>query len=444
MTVSDWISAHPRPMMGSKRRCRTRPAARQPGCACSGIAYQPGEAHGRRAPPAPVVESAAVPSLSADVVAVFVAKTARTFCYGFLGIVLPLYLADLGMTAAGIGTAVTLTLAGSAILTWAIRRPAERLGPRAPLLALSALSAASALLLLGSAWPPLVVLAAVLGNVAVGTGETGPFLTIEQVVIARVVTPDRRTQVLGLYNFLGYAAGAVGAATVGLAPGPRALFLAFLAAALVQALAYSRLPALVVPPRPRAAGGTSSAPLIRRFAALFALDSFAGGFVVQSLVSYYLYQRYDLGLEALGLIFGVAQILTAISILVTAWVAARLGLLATMVVSHLISNVFLIGVAFAPTAGAAIALIFLRQLLSQMDVPTRQAYVMAVVADHEREAAAALPNLWRTVAQAITPSVTGWVMQSVALSAPFVLGGGLKIVYDVLIWLSFRKVKLRE
>jgi MFS family permease len=393
--------------------------------------------------PPPMIQSAAVSPLGADVVAVFVAKTARTFCYGFLGIVLPVYLTALGMSATGVGFTITLTLAGSAVLTWAIRRPAERWGPRAPLLALAALSATAALLLLGSAWVPLVVLAAVIGNVAVGTGETGPFLTIEQVVIARVVRPERRTHVLGIYNFLGYAAGALGAAAVGLAPGYRTLFLVFLAAALVQAVAYMRLQIGAAPAR-RAPGAVSSAPLIRRFAALFALDSFAGGFVVQSLVSYYLYQRYGLSLEALGLVFGVAQVLTAISILLTARVAARFGLLATMVVSHLISNVFLIGVAFAPTAGVAIALIFLRQLLSQMDVPTRQAYVMAVVADHEREAAAALPNLWRTVAQAITPAVTGWVMQSVALAAPFVLGGGLKIVYDVLIWLTFRKVKLRE
>ena len=179
-------------------------------------------------------------------------------------------------------------------------------------------------------------------------------------------------------------------------------------------------------------------------AALFALDSFAGGFVVQSLVSYYLYQRYGLGLEALGLVFGVAQILTAVSLLFAARAATRFGLLETMVVSHLLSNVFLIAVAAAPTASVAIALIFLRQLLSQMDVPTRQAYVMAVVADHEREAAASFTNLSRTVAQAVTPALTGWVMQSIALSAPFVLGGGLKIVYDVLIWLTFRDVTLRE
>jgi MFS family permease len=382
-------------------------------------------------------------SLTADVLAVLVAKTARTFCYGFLGIVLPVYLSALGVSASGIGIAVTLTLAGSALLTWAVRRPAERLGPRAPLLALVALSAASALLLLGSSWPPLVVLAAILGNVAVGAGETGPFLTIEQVVIARAVAAERRTHVLSLYNFLGYGAGAAGAATVGLVPGYRALFLIFLGAAVVQAIAYSRLRVRPAPIR-RGDGTRSSAPLIRRFAALFALDSFAGGFVVQSLVTYYLHQRYGLGLDTLGFVFGVAQLLTALSLLLAARAATRFGLLETMVVSHLVSNVFLIAVAGAPTAGAAIVLIWLRQLLSQMDVPTRQAYVMAVVADHEREAAASLTNLSRTVAQAVTPALTGWVMQTIALSAPFVLGGGLKIVYDVLIWLTFRRVKLRE
>jgi len=377
------------------------------------------------------------------VVAVLVAKTARTFCYGFLGIVLPVYLGTLGVSASGIGVAVTLTLAGSALLTWAVRRPAERFGPRAPLLGLVVLSASSALLLLGSAWPPLVVLAAILGNVAVGTGETGPFLAMEQVVIARAVPADRRTRVLGLYNFLGYGAGAIGAAAVGLVPGYRALFVIFLVAAAVQAAAYSRLRAGTTPAR-RVAGARPSAPLIRRFAALFALDSFAGGFVLQSLVSYYLYRRYDLELETLGLIFGVAQILTAISVLLAARVAERYGLLQTMVVSHLLSNVALIAIAAAPSAAVAVALLFLRQLLSQMDVPTRQAYVMAVVADHEREAAASLTNLSRTVAQAVTPALTGWVMQTIALAAPFVLGGGLKVVYDVLIWLTFRHVELRE
>jgi len=384
-----------------------------------------------------------MPALTADVAAVLVAKTARTFCYGFLGIVLPVYLGELGVSTWGIGVAVTLTLAGSAVLTWLVRRPAERFGPRAPLLALVALSAASALLLLGSSWAPLVVLAAIIGNVAVGAGETGPFLAIEQVVVARAVPPDRRTHVLGLYNFLGYGGGAVGAAAIGLAPGYRTMFLVFLGAALLQAIAYGRLRVGAAPAR-RTETAVSSAPLIRRFAALFAIDSFAGGFVIQSLVSYYLYRRYALELHTLGLIFGVAQILTAVSVLLAARVASRYGLLPTMVVTHLVSNVALITIAAAPDAATAVALLFLRQLLSQMDVPTRQAYVMAVVADHEREAAASLTNLSRTIAQAITPALTGWVMQTVAFSAPFVLGGGLKIVYDVLIWLTFRNVQLRE
>jgi MFS family permease len=384
-----------------------------------------------------------VSALSGDVGAVLAAKTMRTFCYGFLGIVVPIHLSELGVSATGVGVAITLTLAGSALLTWAVRRPAERHGPRAPLLALVGLSAIAALLFLGSAWAPLVVLAAILGNVAVGTGETGPFLTIEQVVIARAVRADRRTHVLGIYNFAGYGAGAVGAAVVGFFPGSRALFVTFLLAAAVQAIAYSRLRTGAAPRRP-ADGSTSSGPLIRRFAMLFALDSFAGGFVLQSLVSYYLHRRYGLGLEALGMIFGVAQIITAISVLLAARVARRYGLLPTMVVSHLVSNLALIAIAAAPSATVAVAFLFLRQLLSQMDVPTRQAYVMAVVGDHEREAAASLTNLSRTVAQAITPALTGWVMQTIALSSPFVLGGVLKIAYDVLIWRSFRDVKLRD
>src|SRR5581483_1512718 len=183
--------------------------------------------------------------------------------------------------------------------------------------------------------------------------------------------------------------------------------------------------------------------LIRRLAALFSLDSFAGGFVLQSLIAYYLHERYGLGLEALGQVFFVAQILTAASLLVAARAARRFGLLNTMVVSHLVSNVFLIGIAMAPTAWVAVALLYSRQLLSQMDVPTRQAYVMTVVEDFERETAAEVTTLWRTVAQAVSPAVTGWVMAGIALSAPFVLGGTLKIAYDVLLYATFRNVKPR-
>jgi MFS family permease len=374
------------------------------------------------------------------VTAVYAAKTARTTAYGFLGIALPVYLAELGLGPGEIGVAVSLTLVGSAVLTLAVRRPAERLGARAALVGLSLLSVLAAGLLLVSREPWLVVAAAMLGNVAVATGETGPFLAIDQVVIARAVSGEGRTWALSVYNLLGYAAGALGAAALATAPGYATLFSLFLALALVQALAYARLPreGAVVS---RQRGPLPSAPMIRRLAALFALDSFAGGFVLQSLVSYFLHTRFGLSLASLGAVFAVAQVLTAVSVLLAARAAGRFGLLPTMVVSHLVSNVFLIAIAFAPDAGVAVALWLARSLLSQMDVPTRQAYVMAIVQDHEREAAAVFTTLARSVAQTFTPALTGWIMQAVALSAPFALGGGLKIVYDLLLYRTFRHVK---
>jgi len=378
-----------------------------------------------------------------EVAAVFAAKAVRTFAYGYLGILLPLYLADLGLSAAGVGAFVTLTLVGSAALTWGVRVPAERLGVRAALLGLALLSVAAGVLLLAVREPWLVVLAAMLGNVAVGVGETGPFLSVEQVIIARAVSAGRRTSVLSVYNLLGYGAAALGAAVVGVLS-PHALFALFLAAAVIQALAYLRLPATPAVRTAAAAGPGPSAAIIRRLAALFALDSFAGGFVLQSLVAYFLHVRFGLGLEALGQVFFVAQVVTALSLLLAARCAVRFGLLNTMVVSHLVSNVFLIAIAAAPAAWLAVVLLFARQLLSQMDVPTRQAYVMGLVEDHEREAAATTTTLWRTVTQAVSPAVTGWIMASVALAAPFVIGGGLKIVYDVLLYRTFRDVKPRD
>lgn len=374
--------------------------------------------------------------------AVFAAKTARTFCYGFLGVMLPVYLSDLGMSSTDVGVAVTLMLVGSAALTWAIRGPTERYGAGPTLLGLAALSALSAIVLLSSANGWLVVVAAAIGNVAVGTGETGPFLTIEQVVVARAASPERRTAILSVYNVLGYGAAALGAATVGLVPVYRLLFFVFLVGAGLQALAYMRLPTTSRMTRHSPIGARPSAKIIRALAALFALDSFAGGFVLQSLVAYYLHVRYGMTLEALGVVFFGVQIVTATSLLLAAPAAARFGLLNTMVVSHVISNLVLIAIAVAPNAMVAVGLLLIRHLLSQMDVPTRQAYVMAIVGDSEREAAATATNLARTMSQAVSPAITGWVMQTLAFSAPFVLGGGLKILYDVLLYLRFRNVAL--
>jgi len=375
----------------------------------------------------------AVPARAARLI--FVAKTARTFCYGFLGIALPLHLSALGADARGVGAMVTLTLASSAGLTWAVRRPAERHGAVGPLLALAALSLAAAGLLLTTRTPWLVVLAAMLGNVAVGTGEAGPFLTLEQVVVTRGVAPARLPGALALYNLLGYVAAALGAAAAALVPAP-ALFAAFGAGALAQIVVYARRRGV-----PRAA--LPSAPIIRRLAALFALDAFAGGFVLQSLIAYWFAVRHGLRLDSLGWVFFAAQLLTALSFVAAAPLARRLGLIPTMVVTHLVSNILLIGVGLARSAPVAIALLLARQLFSQIDVPTRQAYVMSVVEDREREAAASITNVARTVAQAITPAFMGWALQGLALAAPFVLGGGLKIVYDVLLYVTFRSVAPR-
>jgi MFS family permease len=378
-----------------------------------------------------------------SVVAVFVAKAVRTFCYGYLGILLPLYLADLGLSARGIGVFVTATLAGSAALTWAIRAPSERFGARAALLILAALSAGSAVLLMTTRAPWLVVVAAMIGNVAVGAGETGPFLAIEQVVLTRAVAAARRTAVLSLYNLLGYGAAAAGAAAVTVGA-PPALFTGFLIGAIVQTLAYGALERTVVTTRRARVGTSTASPIIRRIAAIFALDSFAGGFVLQSLIAYFLHVRYDMGLAELGRVFFVAQVMSATSLLLAPRLARTFGLLPTMVVTHLVSNVFLIAIALAPTAAWAVALLYARQLLSQIDLPTRQAWVMLVVPDHEREAAATTTTLWRTSAQAVTPLITGWVMQALTPAMPFVLGGALKIVYDLLLWGAFRDLKSHE
>jgi len=376
---------------------------------------------------------------------VFMAKTARTFCYGFLGVLFPVYLAEHGLDARGIGVAVTLTLLASAGMTFAIRRPAERYGARAALLAQAGLIVISAAVLLVTEQAWLIVVAAMIGNLAVGSGETGPFLTLEQVAVTRATPRERLTTVLSLYNLAGYGASALGAAAVGRAgASPRVLFAVFLLGGLVQMVTYALMqPDPARAPASRAAAAMPSRPLIRRLAALFALDSLAGGFVLQSLIAYWFYTRFDMDLAALGWTFFGAQVLSGLSLLLAARLAPRLGLVNTMVFSHLISNVLLIGVALAPSAPLAVALLLARHLLSQMDVPTRQSFLMLAVQDHEREGAASLTNVSRTLAQSVSPALTGWVMASVSLAAPFFLGGGLKILYDLLLYRTIRHIEPR-
>ncbi len=399
-----------------------------------------------RPPPGPKMRPVREPRAGRDGRLVLVAKVVRTFCYGFLGVLFPVYLAEHGIDARGVGIAVTLTLLASAGMTLVIRRPAERYGARAALLAQAGLIVLSALLFLTTERAWLVVAAAMIGNLAVGTGETGPFLTLEQIAVTRATPRERLTTVLSLYNFAGYGASALGAAAVGRATaGPPVLFAIFLLSGLVQIVAYALMrPGRPGAVRPGAAPATSSRPLIRRLAALFALDSLAGGFVLQSLIAYWFYTRFDMDLGALGWTFFGTQILSGFSLLLAARLAPRLGLINTMVFSHLVSNVLLIGIALAPTAPLAVALLLARHLLSQMDVPTRQSFLMLAVGDDEREAAASITNMSRTLAQSVSPALTGWVMANVSLAAPFFLGGGLKILYDLMLYATIRRLEPRR
>jgi hypothetical protein len=292
-----------------------------------------------------------------------------------------------------------------------------------------------------------------LGNVALGGSDSGPFLSIEQVLVSRAVSREGLTLRMSLYNLVALCASGLGALLVAALPdaGPAAgagaaspegygpLFWVFALSGAAQAVLYMRLPDA---PARLAATGRRLLPsrgLIYRVAGLFALDAFAGGFVLQSLVAYWLHVRFALTPGAIGAVFFAAQGLTACSLLIAVPISRRLGLVNTMVFSHLVSNVFLIAMGLASNPGVAVAFLLARALLSQVDVPTRQTFLMLVVHDDEREAAATVTNAGRTVAQAVSPALTGYVMQAVSLVAPFVLGGGLKIVYDLLLYDTCRR-----
>jgi MFS family permease len=382
------------------------------------------------------------PMAEAAVWPIFLAKAVRTFCYGYLAVVLPLHLAALGLGAGAIGLAIAGTLGASALLTFAIGRPAERLGNRTVLVGLAGLVLAAGILLATAQTPAVVVLAAMLGNVALSGSDSGPFMSIEQVLVSRAVAREGLTLRMSLYNLVALVASALGALVVAAAPGSGGYGLLFWLFALsggVQALLYARLPETAAR---RPAAGPRQLPsrgFIYRIAALFALDSFAGGFVLQSLLAYWLHVRFALTPAQIGAAFFAQQLLAACSLLIAVRTSRRLGLVNTMVFSHLASNGLLIAMGFAPTPALAVALLLARALLSQMDIPTRQTFLMLVVQDDEREAAATVTNAGRTVAQAVSPALTGYVMQAVSLSAPFVLGGVLKIVYDLLLYDTCRR-----
>lgn len=397
-------------------------------------------------------------SITADGLLILGARAIRTFAYGFQSVLLGVYLARVGFAPWQVGAVLTATLLGSAALTAVFAATADRYGRRR-MLELSALfMAGSGAAFAFSTSYPLLILASLTGTVGATSGEVGPFLSLEQAMLPQTVAAARRTRLFSLYNLVGSLAGSAGALAastpvllqrgLGMTPEAafRAMFLAYAGCAVIAFGLFSRLSPAVEASRdsvPRG-GLRRSRPVVLRLSVLFGLDSLAGGFVIQSLIAFYFNLRWGAGPELLGPIFLWVGLLQAASYLAAARVAERIGLINTMVFTHLPSNVLLMAIPFAPTLPWAIALLLARHALSQMDVPTRQSYIVAVVDPDERVAAAGVTNIARNVAQAITPLIAGAAMQVVSLGTPFLLGGSLKIVYDLLLFAQFRHLRPPE
>ena len=380
---------------------------------------------------------------------IFLEKTVRTVPYGFLGVLFGVYLAQLRFSTLAIGIVLTLTVLSSAFYTFIISFVADRVGRRKTLVffALTDFVAGALLLISTDWWAP--VLAGIVGNMTVGAGEVGPFLSLEQAILPRTARADRRTLAFSVYNLVGYGASSAGALLAGLPRyvGYSPLFLGYMISGLIGAVLYSSLSGAVeAEPRParRSVLSARGRPIVAKLSALFAVDAFGGGFIGQSILSYYFYLRFGLDLSTLGVIFFATQLVTALSFLLSERIARRIGLLRTMVFTHVPSNVLLVSVAFAPTPLTAVFLLLCRQSLSQMDVPARQSYVMAIVDEPDRTAAAGLTSTTRTVSSSISPSLAGYALANLWVGVPLVAAGVLKLAYDALIYVNFRRVQPPE
>jgi len=408
----------------------------------------------------PLVPGRLVPWLSYDGHLILAARAVRTFAYGYLSVILGVYLEGLGLAPWQIGAVLTVTLAGSAALTVIFSVIADTAGRRRMLFISAVLMAGAGGAFAVTSDYLLLLLASLTGTVGATSGEVGPFLSLEQAILPQTTDAQHRTALFGVYNTAGALAGAAGSLFaaapavmerwLGLPPlaSLRMMFVLYAALGLCVLLLFTHLsPAVELAEAARYVtrpGLRASRGMVMRLAALFGLDSLAGGFVVQSLMAYWLHLRWGVGPEVLGPVFLGIGLLQAGSFLAAAKLAARFGLINTMVFTHLPSNLLLMLVPAAPSLPWAIGLLLARHALSQMDVPTRQSYTMAVVTPAERTAAAAATNVVRNVAQAITPVLSAAAMQTVALGLPFVLGGGLKIVYDIVLFAVFRRIRPRE
>ncbi|HET7474235.1 MAG TPA: MFS transporter, partial [Candidatus Limnocylindrales bacterium] len=389
----------------------------------------------------------------------FLTRVLRMFAYGFLAVVLVLYLVELGLDGLTIGAILTLTLVGDTLISLWLTTSADRIGRRRVLVVGSLLMAAAGIVFALTAWPPLLILAATIGVISPTGNEVGPFLAVEQAALSQATPDARRTPTFAWYNLAGYVATAIGALAAGLlgqalvsvAGWPkvdayRAIVVGYAAVGIAMALVFRRVGAGVEVTAPvddgiarRLGLGERSRGIVARLSALFAIDAFGGGFIPQSLMVYWFEGRFGVEPAVLGGIFFFANLLAAVSSLSASRLAKRIGLINTMVFTHLPSNVLLILVPLMPNLALAIAVLLLRFSLSQMDVPTRQSYVISVVEPSERSAAAGVTGIARTTGAALSPIVSAPLVASASLaSVPFFLAGGLKIVYDLLLYRAFR------
>jgi MFS family permease len=387
---------------------------------------------------------------------IYIAAWLRSFGIGFLGVVLGVYLSREGFSATAIGLVIAAGLAGAATGTVFITFNADRLGRRRTLVALSLLSALGAVALIFHPGLPALLVLAFVGMINGMGSDRSPSFALEQAMIPGLVADERRTWALAWYSVVLDASGAMGALAAGipllaqrmggvqLGDAYRWLFIGYAAISVLSAGLYLLLsaevevPRISLPGKPGAKISPETRSTLARLSALFAIDAFGGGFLTDALVSYWFFRRFGIAENNLALLFFTVHVLNALSHLGAAWLARRIGLIKTMVFTHLPSSVFLIAAAFMPSPRWAVALFLLRESLVEMDVPTRQSYVAAVVRPEERTFAAGVTNLVRNGAWAGASAVAGVFMQQVAFAAPLLLGGGLKIIYDGLLWRAFR------
>ena len=395
------------------------------------------------------------PSATPEARRLVAARTVRGFADGLVSITLASYLHGLGFSAFEIGAIVTTTLVGSAAMTLWIGVRGGRINPRSTLIFGTALMAMTGLgfATFTSFWPLMVV--GFLGTLNPSAGDVSLFLPIEQSLLSERVSNSERTSLFARYTLGGSFAGALGALAAAL-PGfisrgfdvdlgevQRGVFVLYALTALVVVAIY--LPLRIAPRAATELGGLGkSRSVVFKLSALFSLDSFGGGFVVQSLLALWLFKRFDLSVEVTGTVFFVAGMLSAGSQLVSPVLARRIGLVRTMVFTHLPANVCLILAALMPTAPLAIALLLARMALSQMDVPARQSYVMSVVPPEARAAAASVTNVPRSLAAAFSPLLSGALLGAATIGLPLIAGGSCKIIYDLLLLRQFGELRPEE